>query len=163
MSAKRTLVTASHTLSVALLLAGAAACAGRSGSGDGMSRTPDPSGASNPVAMERARARLAAGDSGPFRAAEVEEPARARATGVFPRYPRELRETGVQGEVMVQFVVGADGRPVMPSVKVLRSSHMLFTEAVREVLPRLRFTPARLAGQPVAQVTQYPFTFSIQR
>jgi hypothetical protein len=43
----------------------------------------------------------------------------------------------------MRFRVDEHGRIDMSSVKVVKSDHELFTLAVRNVLPRFRFEPAR--------------------
>jgi len=40
-----------------------------------------------------------------------------------PRYPDALRIAGVEGSVVAQFVVNADGRPDMSTFKVVKSSN----------------------------------------
>jgi len=79
------------------------------------------------------------------------------------RYPAQLRAANVEGEVLLQFVVDTNGRVDTSRVKVLRSSHELFTAAVKEVLPRLRFTPAEVGRRKVRELVQQPFTFSLDR
>src|SRR5919197_2785776 len=49
-----------------------------------------------------------------------------------PRYPDMLRSANVEGEVLAQFVVDTTGRVDMSQFKVLKSSHDLFTAAVRQ-------------------------------
>jgi protein TonB len=58
---------------------------------------------------------------------------------VPPRYPELLRRAGIEGSVVVRFIVDTTGRVDMRSVEVLRSTHEGFTAAVRETLERLRF------------------------
>src|SRR5207249_4964042 len=76
-------------------------------------------------------------------------------------YPKELRAAGVEGQVTVKFVVDADGRAVTSTVEIIRSDNDLFTKAVRDVMPTLRFTPAEIKGKKVAQFVQMPFQFSL--
>jgi TonB family protein len=59
-----------------------------------------------------------------------------------PRYPDELRSQRIEGEVVVQFRVNERGRVDASSMQVIQSPHPLFSEAVRNVLPRVRFEPA---------------------
>jgi outer membrane biosynthesis protein TonB len=80
-----------------------------------------------------------------------------------PRYPDSLRVAGFEGEVLMQFVFDTLGLADMSTVKVLRSSHPLFTYAVWDVLPRVRFVPAELNGKKVRQLVQMPFQFSMTR
>jgi TonB family protein len=75
-------------------------------------------------------------------------------------YPLQL--TDVEGEVRVRFNVDTNGRPMMSSFKVVSSSHPLFTAAVRRVVPRMRFEPARSGGaesKPVVDAVEIPFRF----
>ena len=48
-----------------------------------------------------------------------------------PRYPDMLRSANVEGEVLAQFVVDTTGRADMSTFKVLKSTHDLFTNAVK--------------------------------
>jgi TonB family protein len=76
-----------------------------------------------------------------------------------PRYPVALRESGVEGRVVATFVVDAEGR--VRDVET-QASQAAFAQAVREVLPRWRFQPARdAAGQPVAAPMRQVFRFRI--
>ena len=79
------------------------------------------------------------------------------------RYPEKLRAANVEGEVVVQFVVDTNGRADTSKMKVIRSSHELFTAAVKELLPELRFTPAEVGKHKVSELVQQPFTFSLDR
>src|SRR3954466_2531507 len=79
------------------------------------------------------------------------------------RYPDMLRSANVEGEVLAQFIVDADGRYEAGSFKVLKSSHELFTQAVRNALPNMRFYPAEVGGKKVKQLVQQPFTFSLTK
>jgi protein TonB len=78
-----------------------------------------------------------------------------------PRYPEALRSTGVEGNVVVQFVVDTTGRIDMASIKVLSSTHELFTNAVRDALGRFRFKAAESDGYHVRALAQMPFEFRI--
>ena len=83
--------------------------------------------------------------------------------GAAPRYPEMLRGAGVAGEVLAQFVVDENGRYEAGTFKALKSSHELFTAAVRNVLPNMKFYPAEVGGRKVKQLVQQPFTFSITK
>ena len=78
------------------------------------------------------------------------------------RYPEQLRNAGVEGEVLARFIVDSTGSVRKGSVTVVRSSDPEFTRAVLESLPRMRFHPARVGGIPVAQLVEEPFTFSLR-
>jgi TonB family protein len=79
------------------------------------------------------------------------------------RYPEELRSLSMTGEVLVQFIVDPTGTVRPGSLRVIRSSHPLFTKAVIDGARLLRFYPARVGGIPVAQLVEAPFTFSLER
>lgn len=78
-----------------------------------------------------------------------------------PRYPESLRSAGVDGRVLVQFVVDTTGRIDMNSVKVLSSTHDLFSRAVRDALGQFRFRPAESHGKKTAALAEMPFEFQI--
>jgi periplasmic protein TonB len=99
----------------------------------------------------------------PYFEFQVEKPAAQIPGGPQPRYPDILRSGGVEGEVLAQFVVDTTGRADMSSFKVLKSSHDLFTAAVRNVLPQMRFIAAEVGGRKVKQLVQQPFVFNLQR
>jgi TonB family protein len=61
----------------------------------------------------------------------------------MPYFPDALRSQRTEGEAVVRFRVDERGRVDVSSMKVVRSDHELFTLAVRNVLPRFRFEPAR--------------------
>jgi TonB family protein len=80
-----------------------------------------------------------------------------------PRYPDQLRAAHVEGSVVAQFVVGADGIPDANTLKVVRSTDPQFTSSVKNALPMMRFTPAEVKGHAVKQLVTMPFQFSLQR
>jgi TonB family protein len=53
-----------------------------------------------------------------------------------PRYPDLLRSANVEGSALVRFYTDARGVPDMSTLAVVKSSHQLFTEAVKAVLPK---------------------------
>jgi TonB family protein len=115
-----------------------------------------------PARMLSARPIKAAPDQAYFEF-QVEQPVTPAASSPAPRYPDLMRRAKVEGEVLVQFIVGPDGVADVGSFKVLESTHDLFTKAVREALPAMRFNPARVGGKAVRQLVQQPFTFSLAR
>ena len=94
---------------------------------------------------------------------EVEKQAAPKPHNPGPRYPDELRSANVEGEVLVQFIVDVDGHPKRGTVKVLRSTDRLFTQAVLDVLPRMNFYPAEVNGRKVPQLVFMPFQFALVR
>lgn len=66
-----------------------------------------------------------------------------------PIYPEMLRMTGVSGSVKFRAVVDTTGRISLGTLNVLSSDHQLFEMAVKNSLPRWRFTRAVVDGHPV--------------
>lgn len=93
---------------------------------------------------------------------QVEKQA-AVSSAPSPRYPDMLRSANVEGEVLAQFVVDTTGRADMSTFKVLKSSHDLFTNSVRQSLPQYRFLAAEIGGRKVKQLVQMPFVFSLTK
>jgi protein TonB len=99
----------------------------------------------------------------PYFEFQVEKPVVPAPGSASPRYPDMLRQAGVEGEVLAQFVVDTTGRAEPGSLKILKSSHDLFVQAVKNALPNMRFIPAEVGGRKVKQLVQQPFTFAIQK
>ena len=94
---------------------------------------------------------------------QVEKPAEMLQDSPKPRYPSVLESSGISGEVQAQFVVRNDGKADMDTFKVLKSTNELFTQAVKNVLPRMHFSPAQIGGKPVNQLVQQSFQFAVPR
>ena len=83
--------------------------------------------------------------------------------GEAPEYPLSLRTSGVEGQVLAQFVVNESGRYEPGSLKILESSNPAFTAAVKDALPRMRFSAAQIGGRKVQQLVQMPFQFHLAK
>ncbi len=77
---------------------------------------------------------------------------------VPPVYPPAARSSGVEGQVMVQALVGKDG--LVKDTKVVKSIPELDAAAVESVR-QWRFKPALSKGQPVAVWVAVPVKFSL--
>ncbi|HYD52466.1 MAG TPA: energy transducer TonB [Gemmatimonadaceae bacterium] len=93
---------------------------------------------------------------------EVDSTVQRDPFSAAPAYPPELLAKGVQGVAMVRYVVDTTGRADMRTFQVLSSTHELFSLAVREALPQMRFTPAKIGQHAVRQLVEQPFQFRIQ-
>jgi protein TonB len=80
-----------------------------------------------------------------------------------PSYPASLREAGVQGRVVVQFVVDTLGRAELAELQVIETPHPLFVDAIRSALARYRFSVGEAAGRKVRTRVQIPFDFTLVR
>jgi protein TonB len=94
---------------------------------------------------------------------QVEKPAEMIQDGTKPKYPSVLESSGIAGEVQAQFVVKSDGKADMDSFKVLKSTNELFTQSIKNYLPRSHFSPAMIGGKPVNQLVQQSFQFAVPR
>jgi len=101
-------------------------------------------------------------DHGPYKEFEVDKQV-AKIGGEAPEYPSSLRESGVEGQVVAQFVVGENGRYQPGSLNIINSSNSAFTAAVKDALPRMKFSAAQIGGRKVAQLVQMPFQFHLQK
>lgn len=76
-------------------------------------------------------------------------------------YPAAASEEGVQGRVVVEFVVGKDGS--ITNARVVRPRHpALDKEAVRVIKSMPKWVPGRNNGQPVKVTYTLPVTFKLQ-
>ena len=103
-----------------------------------------------------------AADHGPYMEFQVEKPV-VKIGGEAPEYPSSLKDSGVEGTVLAQFVVNESGRYEGGSLKILNSSNPAFTAAVKDALPRMRFSAAQIGGKKVQQLVQMPFQFHLQK
>jgi len=79
-----------------------------------------------------------------------------------PRYPQNLRDARISGDVAAQFVVDTLGRPEMETLRVQSGTHPEFGDAVRDALPSMQFFPASIGGRLVRQLVFMPFGFSVR-
>lgn len=98
-----------------------------------------------------------------FSIVEVEEQAERDPESAAPAYPRELMAKGIEGYAAMRFVVDSAGTVDLSSVRVLDFTHPEFVNAVRQAMPGMRFTPARLGDKPVRQLAEQLFRFEIQK
>jgi TonB family protein len=80
-----------------------------------------------------------------------------------PRFPDMLRSAGVEGEVRALFVIDTMGRVDMSTFMVLKSTHDLFTNAVRAAVGAFRYVPAMRGEKKVAQSVDTLFLFTLPR
>lgn len=79
---------------------------------------------------------------------------------VIPVYPSLALRAGIEGTVILETVIGEDGR--VRNLKILRSIPMLDQAAV-DAVRQWQFTPPMLNRQPVAVVMTVTVTFTLQR
>ena len=80
---------------------------------------------------------------------------------IIPEYPRIARQRGIEGQVVLEAIVGTDGR-IEPEVMVIQSVPPL-DQATIAALRQWRFRPARdNDGTPVRVSLRVPFRFVLQ-
>ncbi len=76
-------------------------------------------------------------------------------------YPQKAMENGIQGKVVVQFIVKKDG--TIGTVKVVKSVHPLLDEEAKRLVKMLpKFEPAYRDEKPVNTWYTLPVTFKLQ-
>ena len=62
---------------------------------------------------------------------------------------------------MARYVVDTTGFADAASLEILKATHPGFVQAVRDALPYMRFSAAKIGPQKVRQLVEQPFTFRI--
>jgi protein TonB len=75
-------------------------------------------------------------------------------------YPSVLRDSRVNGRVIIELVVDENGVPVPGSARVIEASHPAFGEATLRVADRFRFRPAKINRTPVPVVVTIPIVWT---
>lgn len=78
-----------------------------------------------------------------------------------PAYPVDLLNKHVEGTVLARYIVDTTGFADTTSLEVIDSSNPGFVIAVRDALPYMRFSPAKIGEHKVRQLVQQSFTFRI--
>ena len=80
----------------------------------------------------------------------------------YLRYPQGAVEQGIQGRVIVDFVIDTDGKVV--DVEVTRGVHLLLDEeAIRVVEASPKWKPARIKGRKVRSSISIPVEFKLEK
>jgi len=83
------------------------------------------------------------------------------ANSAAPAYPLKLLQARIMGYVAARYVVDTTGFADTTSFEVLKSTNPEFITAVKEALPYMRFTPAKIGPMKVRQLVEQQFTFKI--
>ncbi len=86
-----------------------------------------------------------------------------RLSGPPLRYPEMLRQAGIEGFVILEFVIDTTGRAEASSINVLQSTNRAFESPAIDVIRRSLYRPGRVRGQPVRVLVQQQISFSILR
>lgn len=93
----------------------------------------------------------------PYDAAELDRAVVVRST-VPPLYPSKLKEEGVGGEVLADFVIDVTG--AVQEVRVVRSSHREFEAPSIDALKQWKFSPGEKGGRVVNARVQQLLVFN---
>lgn len=77
-------------------------------------------------------------------------------------YPDSLRLAGVQGRVMIQFIIDTMGRAEPASIQVVQSPHPGFDAPALRVVTEAEFKPGRVAGRPVRVLVLLPIDYKVR-
>jgi protein TonB len=111
-----------------------------------------------PVGAGEGASGIGFSNSGPVPAGSVAHPPRILER-VMPHYPIRARVRGITGRVVVEVVLGRDGR--IRRIRVVHPVTLLDQAAVRAV-SQWRFSPARNAnGTPVSVIVDIPVVFRL--
>ncbi|MFS8137643.1 MAG: TonB family protein [Thermomonas sp.] len=80
-----------------------------------------------------------------------------------PNYPRGALARQIEGTVLLQVLVGIDGRPVEVTVSQSSGNRDLDEAARQQILKRWSFRPAMKNGQAVQALGLVPVAFSLTR
>jgi len=102
-------------------------------------------------------------DSAPGRSASacIVQPPEIVKQGA-PEYPRQLREAGIEGDVVVRMIVDTLGHPERESIAIVKAAHPDFEPAVRAWVKSVEFRPARLSGRAVRVLVNVPLRFALR-
>ncbi len=86
-----------------------------------------------------------------------------RLSGPYPRYPEMLRQAGIEGIVLLEFVIDTTGHVEIETLKVLQSTNRAFEGPAKDVIRRSIYRPGRVRGQAVRVLVSQQIGFTIAR
>ena len=81
---------------------------------------------------------------------------------VRPGYPENLKASGTEGTVLLEAVIGTDGR-VLNLKTVNTQVHADLIKAATDAVTQWQYEPTYLNGQPVEIVTAITVNFTLSR
>jgi protein TonB len=73
------------------------------------------------------------------------------------QYPDRMRDSGVQGNVQLQFVITEKG--TLQDLVILKSLHPELDQIALDAVAEIRFTPGEIDGEPVRVLVSLPIPF----
>jgi protein TonB len=77
-----------------------------------------------------------------------------------PQFPYEMSRAGISGEVVVEFIINANGDVV--DTRVVRSSHREFEVPAMQAVQKWKFKPGRKSGKNVATRVSQLIEFNLE-
>jgi len=84
-------------------------------------------------------------------------------TCVAPRYPPTLQEAGIEGRVVLSFVIDTTGHAERRSIRVVSADHPGFIDPAIQAVLSCTFRPGLVDGQRAPVRIEQPIVFSISR
>ncbi|MCF3651912.1 energy transducer TonB [Synoicihabitans lomoniglobus] len=97
-------------------------------------------------------------EAGVFHASGLDREPRATFR-MSPRYPDTMRRAGIEESVVVEFIVGLDGRVI--EAKAATNARREFAAAAERAVQRWRFEPGKRHGKVVSFRMSVPIVFSL--
>jgi len=94
-----------------------------------------------------------------FEIADLDEAPRA-ITQFPPKYPPALRRTGLEGKVLLIFIVDESGNVV--NARAVKSDHPDFERSALDTVNRWRFKPGQKDGKAVKTRVRIPLSFNLK-
>ncbi len=79
------------------------------------------------------------------------------------RYPSSLLQAGVDGRVLLEFIIGTDSVMAPGTLQLLEAQHSEFATVAIEGLKTARFQPAKIGGCLVPALVRLPLDFKAAR
>jgi protein TonB len=95
-----------------------------------------------------------------FVEAVVDEPP-IRLSSPPLNYPPLLRDAGIEGRVVMEFIIGVNGHPETESIRIIESTNKAFERPARDLVMGSVYRPGRMRGQAVRVLVSQPVVFQI--
>lgn len=82
---------------------------------------------------------------------------------IAPKYPETMARLGIEGHVVLDFVVDTTGTVRPGSTSVIQATNPTFAEAARTAVERAHFRPGRIGGRAVPTLVRQKVVFEGRR
>jgi protein TonB len=116
------------------------------------------SATTQPVQQQAAKPAVTSPAPMPFVAIESQPELIHREPAVYPEIAKKI---GLQGRVVIEVTIDAQGKPIQ--AKVIKSASDVFNEAAIEAVMKYSFKPAMMSTGPVTAKVMIPIDFRLTR